>query len=68
MNGKNRVVLVTVLKEVADELAVSKAAALTGELDKAVALAMVRHELSSFELVSTRCGDGGDGGDDRRSK
>ena len=65
MNGKNSVVLVAVLKEVADELAVSKAAALTGELDKAVALAMVRHELSSFELVSTRCGDGGD---DRRSK
>ena len=59
MNGKNSVVLVAELKEGADELAVFKAAALAEELDKVVALAMVRHELGSFEFVSTRCGDGG---------
>lgn len=42
LNGKNNAVWVETLKDVADVLAAFKAAALAGELDKAVALAMAR--------------------------
>ena len=42
LNGKNNAVWVAELKEVADVLAAFKAAALAGELDKAVAVAMAR--------------------------
>lgn len=42
LNGKNNAVWVETLKDVADVLAAFKAAALAGELDKAVAMAMAR--------------------------
>lgn len=42
LNGKNNAVWVATLKEVAGVLAAFKEAALAGELDKAVAMAMVR--------------------------
>jgi hypothetical protein len=42
LNGKNNAVWVAELREVADVLAAFKAAALAGELDKAVAVAMAR--------------------------
>lgn len=42
LNGKNNAVWVAELKEVADVLAAFKAAAVVGELDKAVAVAMAR--------------------------
>ena len=42
LNGKNNAVWVETLKDVAEVLAAFKAAALTGELDKAVAMAMAR--------------------------
>jgi hypothetical protein len=42
LNGKNNAVWVEALKDVAEVLATFKAAALAGELDKAVAMAMAR--------------------------
>lgn len=42
LNGKNNAVWVETLKDVAETLSAFKAAALAGELDKAVALAMAR--------------------------
>lgn len=42
LNGKSNAVWVATLKEVADVLAAFKAAAESGELDKAVAMAMAR--------------------------
>lgn len=42
LNGKSNAVWVATLKEVADVLAAFKAAAQTGELDRAVAMAMAR--------------------------
>lgn len=42
LNGKNNAVWVETLKDVAETLAAFKAAALAGELDKAVAMAMAR--------------------------
>lgn len=42
LNGKNNAVWVEALKDVADVLAAFKAAALAGELDKAVAMAMAK--------------------------
>lgn len=42
LNGKNNAVWVATLKEVAGVLAAFKEAAMAGELDKAVAMAMVR--------------------------
>jgi len=42
LNGKNNAVWVEALKDVAEVLATFKAAALAGELDKAVALVMAR--------------------------
>ena len=42
MNGKNNAVWVATLKDVAEVLAAFKAAALAGELDKAVAMAMAK--------------------------
>lgn len=42
LNGKNNAVRVETLKDVAETLAAFKAAALAGELDKAVAMAMAR--------------------------
>ena len=42
LNGKNNAVWVETLKDVAETLAAFKAAALGGELDKAVAMAMAR--------------------------
>ncbi len=42
LNGKNNAVWVETLKDVAEVLAAFKAAALAGELDKAVAMAMAR--------------------------
>lgn len=42
LNGKNNAVWVETLKDVAEALAAFKAAALAGELDKAVAMAMAR--------------------------
>lgn len=42
LNGKNNAVWVETLKDVAETLSAFKAAALAGELDKAVAMAMAR--------------------------
>lgn len=42
LNGKNNAVWVEALKDVAEVLAAFKAAALAGELDKAVAMAMAK--------------------------
>jgi hypothetical protein len=42
LNGKNNAVWVETLKHVAETLAAFKAAALAGELDKAIAMAMAR--------------------------
>ena len=42
LNGKNNAVWVETLKDVAETLAAFKAAALAGELDKAIAMAMMR--------------------------